>query len=350
LQLQGPQAASGIAAPAGTGTFTTDAGTFVTFDPPGSIFTVPTRINNAGTIMGVYVDASGFRHGFLRTHSGAFTTLDVPGSTFTQATDISPAGTVTGGYIDSGGNFHGFLRTRGGTFTTFDSPSGFIGTSFYVFQGPPPSINPSGRIAGTFFEPTVTETARGFMREKDGAFIRIDVPGSLFTEVLYINPAGVIVGDSCNLTTCFTGFLRTPDGGFTTIEVPGACFGSTIPTGGVNPAGAVTGNWTDGANCDVPHGYLRAPDGTITTFDIPGISSITLQPQDINPQGAITGYFFDAPFTFHGFLRTISGAITTIDVPGSTGTAPAAIDPANRITGYFTDAAFGFHGFLFIPK
>jgi len=348
LQLQEQRVTSRIAAPAVTETFTTKAGSFITFDPPGSTFTVPSRFNNAGTIMGDYTDANGVRHGFLRTHDGAFIAFDPPGSTFTQPTDIDPSGNVTGAYSDASGNPHGFLRTARGTFTTFDSPSGFISPSLAIFDGPPPSINPSGRIAGTFLDASSTEP--GFLREKDGAFKQIDFPGSVFTEVFEINPAGVIVGDFCDLATCFTGFLLSPEGGFTTIDIPGACFDETSPFGGINPAGAVAGGFVDGLDCDVPHGYLRAPDGTITTFDIPGTSAITLQPQDINPQGAITGYFFDAAFVPHGFLRANSGEITTIDVPDSTGSGAFAIDPANRITGFFSDEAGVFHGFLFIPK
>jgi hypothetical protein len=54
------------------------AGTFATFDPPGSTFTMPSAITAAGVITGDYVDASGATHGFLRTPSGTFITIDVP--------------------------------------------------------------------------------------------------------------------------------------------------------------------------------------------------------------------------------------------------------------------------------
>jgi hypothetical protein len=53
LQLYGQQRASGAEAEA-------KAATFTSFDPPG------TAINPAGTIMGLYVDAKGNPHGFLR--------------------------------------------------------------------------------------------------------------------------------------------------------------------------------------------------------------------------------------------------------------------------------------------
>ena len=43
------------------------AATITTFDGPGSISTLPRSINPAGAITGVYYDASGALHGFLRS-------------------------------------------------------------------------------------------------------------------------------------------------------------------------------------------------------------------------------------------------------------------------------------------
>jgi len=55
----------------------------------------------------------------------------------------------------------------------------------------------------------------------------------------------------------------------------------------------------------VSHGFLRARDGTFTTFDPPGGAPFTV-PVSINPAGAITGYYSDpnAAFVNHGFLRS----------------------------------------------
>ena len=39
--------------------------TITTFDPPGSTFTNPTSINLAGTITGLYTDASSVFQGFV---------------------------------------------------------------------------------------------------------------------------------------------------------------------------------------------------------------------------------------------------------------------------------------------
>lgn len=209
---------------------------FVTFDPPGSTFTWPSAITAAGVVVGSYTDSSGVQHGFLRERNGSFTTFDPPGSTFTTATAINPAGTITGAYNDAAGVTHGFVRTRDGTITTFDAPSGVIGNSIYLNNGPPPSINPSGVIAGTYsvFVPSFTE--HGFLRERNGTVTTIDVPGSTFTEVLAINPAGTITGDFSNTTVAFHGFLRTRDGTFITTDFPySPVNGAGIPVC-INPA------------------------------------------------------------------------------------------------------------------
>lgn len=309
------------------------AGHFVTFDPPGSTFTVPSAITAAGVVLGSYSDSSGAQHGFLRNADGSFTTFDPPGSTLTTATAINPAGTVTGAYNDAAGVIHGFIRTAGGTFTSFDAPSGVILNSIYQIDGAPPSINPSGAIAGTYSVSVPSFTEHGFLRERNGTLTTIDVPGSTFTEVLAINPAGTLTGDFNTTTVLFHGFLRASDGTFITTNFPG------IPVC-INPAGTTAGNYVDASN--VTHGFVRAANGTLTTFDIPG--SQYLQVYAINPAGTLTGYY--AP-TFHGFLRAPNGTLTTIDVPGSTGTAGAAINPAGTVAGIFFDAAGVTHGFLF---
>jgi hypothetical protein len=180
------------------------AGDFITFDPPGSTFTVPVGITPAGVITGYYTDKSGLQHGFLRSIAGAFTTFDPPGSSYTLPTAITPAGAVVGGYCGAPtcplpGPFlttnKGFLRTASGTFTTFSPPTGSaIEAPIFNPGGSPPGINPAGVIAGTYvLSDGLTE--HGFLVTPGGTFTTFDPPGSISTEVLAINDAGVIIGD-----------------------------------------------------------------------------------------------------------------------------------------------------------
>ena len=84
---------------------------YTTFDPPGSITTIPTSINGAGEIAGYYFSADNNYHGFLRTRNGAFQTFNFPGATETQANCINAAGQITGIYYTEDYFFpeHGFL-------------------------------------------------------------------------------------------------------------------------------------------------------------------------------------------------------------------------------------------------
>jgi len=96
-------------------------------------------INNAGQIVGSYVDATG-THGFLFS-DGTFTTIDDPLATQgTFALGINNAGEIVGLYVDAAGD-HGFLDI-GGTLTTI-YPLGTQGVT-----GGATGINDSGEIVG----------------------------------------------------------------------------------------------------------------------------------------------------------------------------------------------------------
>ena len=308
--------------------------TFIAFDPPGSTFTVPSAITSKGLIIGSYIDTSGMTHGFLRRPGGSFIMIEVPDSTSTTPTSITPGGVITGWYSDTIGNPHGFIRALDGSITSFDAPpDAYILGSIYIFGGPPPSINPTGAIAGTYVAPGFVE--HGFLRTPDGSFTTIDYPGAFFTEALAINPGGVIAGDFCNKVTCFQGYVRSPDGTFTVIDSKAG-----IPTA-INPAGAITGFVLTGSG-----GYLRTPDGSFTVFNPPG--SIYTSPFAINSVGTITGYYCDA-MGCHGFVHASDGVIAAFDPPGSTFTYGVAINPSGVITGAFVDTSGVAHGFVRTP-
>lgn len=321
------------------------AASLITFDVPGSTFTLPSAITATGVIIGSYADSNGLTHGFIRTAAGTFTTFDAPSSTSTTPTGITPSGVITGWYGDFG-HGHGFLRALDGSITSFDAPpGGSLFGSIFIFGGPPPSINPAGAIAGTYFDASFVE--HGFLRAANGNFSTIDYPSAFFTEALAINSAGVIVGDFCDAATCFSGFLRTANGTFTRIDLPGCMpADQNSPAIAVNSAGAVVGFAYCGSSGPNVSGYLRAPDGTITVFDPP--DSEYTSPYAINAAGAIAGYYCDA-VGCHGFVRSASGTIVTFDPPDSTFTVPVAINATGVITGAFSDASGAVRGFLRRP-
>lgn len=65
---------------------------------------------------------------------------------------ITDDGVILGFFSDPSGD-HGFVRSRSGAFTEISGPGGLSGQVDPFSFGPPLTINPSGVIAGTYFEP-----------------------------------------------------------------------------------------------------------------------------------------------------------------------------------------------------
>ena len=319
------------------------------------------RHNRAGVIQGSYIDSNNVYHPFLRAPDGALTKINISGTwTYassinvaarsrdttsmatcitvscelptvpsrnlvfgagkgaqqgTFAVDINPkGGEVAGEYQDANNVYHGFLRNSDGTITKFDVPGAGKGGASLCLGN---CLNPAGTVTGWYLDSN--NAAHSFLRTRDGTITKFDVPGAgkgahQGTVPVAINPAGAIAGAYADSNNVFHGFLRMPDGTITKINVPGAgkgsgqgtfaCPGTSICIGGINAAGAISGNYIDSSN--VNHGFLRMPDGTITKFDVPGAGKGSGQgtiPYGINPEGAITGWYIDSGGVSHGFLR-----------------------------------------------
>jgi hypothetical protein len=144
---------------------------------------------------------------------------------------------------------------------------------------------------------------------------------------------------------------------------------------GINPAGVITGWYQTfdqvlpGVSIFINRGFVRAGDGTLTAFDAPGAFLISqgvyinsgtgTQAIGINPAGAITGFFSDASTgtaVNHGFLRAPNGTFTFIDPTGGgvsttlngTFTMPAVNDTAMANVASGTAAQFSVGGIVYI--
>lgn len=340
--------------------------TLITIDAP-SAGTHPSQgtstfaINPAGVVTGFLSDLDGVRHGLVRAPDGTITEFDAPGAgteSFqgTRAYSINPEGAVTGWYSDASNVAHSYVRAPDGSIITFDVPfaggagtGSLPGTSAY-------NINPAGVIAGFYTD--VNFVFHGFVRAPDGTIATFDAPGAGTTPGLGtftaqfngINPAGAVTGNYSDASGVNHGYLRAPDGAITVFDVPGA--GNANP-GGINPAGTIVGNYMDASG--VNHGFVRAADGTFTVFDIPGAGTApgegTLG-ENINTPGDIDGMYIDASFVNHFFVRSKQGTITTFDAPGTTagpGSTVGTNNPMGAVTGRYADANGVYHGFLRIP-
>ena len=90
--------------------------TFTQIDVPGGFDTRARGINSRGDIVGLFDDATGGTHGFLRSKDGTFTQIDVPGGSDIRARGINSRGDIVGRFTDGSGD-HGFLLSKDGTFT-----------------------------------------------------------------------------------------------------------------------------------------------------------------------------------------------------------------------------------------
>src|SRR5712692_8469221 len=85
---------------AGSFKYTPATGALVPVAARGAVFTSVSAINNAGQIVGSYLDASNKFHGFLLS-GGNSTTIDPQGSVFTALFGINNEGQIVGEYEDS---------------------------------------------------------------------------------------------------------------------------------------------------------------------------------------------------------------------------------------------------------
>ena len=256
--------------------------TYTSIDCPGATWTIALGINERGTIVGQYYDASEGRYcGFLRTREGSYssactadgisidgaaginargdiavgcyggtstclfrdgvlTRLDIQGAWTTGPAGINQQGDVVGGYIDASWQYHGYLW-RDGVSTTIDHPDGNATSA----RG----INARGDIVGTYNRWSQGPT--GFLL-REGQFTDFVFPNAVATEALGNNERGDIVGDYTfdwwNTAQAFV--LR--NGEFTTLELPGPY----TEARGINNRGQIVGTYRDE---DGQHGFLAVP-------------------------------------------------------------------------------------------
>ena len=124
----------------------------------------------------------------------------------------------------------------------------------------------------------------GFLLDR-GEFTTIDHPKATLETAPYgINNRGQIAGIYADADRTTHAFLRDQDGVYTTIDVPGASV--TFPFG-INNRGHVVGFYMD-AN-QVRHGFLFK-NGALTTIDHP-LASSDSQAHDLNDRGQIVGLY-----------------------------------------------------------
>ncbi|HEY3135438.1 MAG TPA: hypothetical protein VGL29_05250 [Blastocatellia bacterium] len=88
-------------------------GVAMAFDYPNAALTQAWDVSAEGDVVGVYRDADGRIHGFLRSADAEFASIDFPGATLTRAFGINSNGDIVGTYVASGVQ-HAFVRSAKG--------------------------------------------------------------------------------------------------------------------------------------------------------------------------------------------------------------------------------------------
>jgi uncharacterized membrane protein len=178
-------------------------GRFTTIEPPDSQFTVARGIDDAGRIVGFYVNSNDLVvRGFLLDSRG-YRNIEFPGADVTGAFGISVT-QIVGGYIDLGSVLHGFVL-RNGRYTSIDAP-GAVGTRAF-------GVNVQGDVVGGWStDPGCPDCfTHAFLRTRRGVLQELEFPGALETVANGINALGQIVGSYVAEDGSLHGFLR--DGG-----------------------------------------------------------------------------------------------------------------------------------------
>lgn len=193
------------------------------FDRPDERETLPTALNNLGTVTG---GCSSGGTSFVRTRDGNLFQFSVPGADQTNAWAINDHGAIVGEYITpfaapglSGWTrVHSFLRTPAGQYTDINAiphpdDVGLPDSLTRTWVG---GINNRGQIVGTYSTIFLADNSAGmsgaFLYDNSN-FTNIDIPGADNTIPLAINNHGLILlqADTIELSPV-RGFYLYDDG------------------------------------------------------------------------------------------------------------------------------------------
>lgn len=323
--------------------------TYIIFDVPNALSLTVTGMNNAGAIVGSFVDSqTGNTRGFVRGSDGSITVFDAVANTSeTVPAGINDAGDIAGSFFDpSTSGDSSFLRHADGEITTFGVPQ--------AFQVLRPSIiamviDNGDAIAG-FIHPDIGgDTRFGFVRDVQGNITSFPPlsPGQPTPRIFVtcINERGDLAGLTGLLNR--DGFVRDREDGVITVFDLGNAGTNRANPVGINNRGDVAGSFLamQGGQFQT-RGFVRTSDGNVTTFDSP-------LPSAINDSGEIVGEGCSDATGSHLCLRDPNGTLTLFDVPNaSVGDAVASvINNRGDVAGSFIDATtLNTHGFLRIAN
>lgn len=269
---------------------------FTALDPPGSVSTFPTGIDDRGVVTFQYTDADWFVHGAL-LRAGVYTVIDVPGAEETLTGAPASDGRLPLAWVnwtEGDGRYHQALWDRG-TITPLPDAPGWQHVS-------PSGMTANGVVCGVVYDADPFLGPGGLTGYVwDGtAFTFLDHPATdvAFTFVLGCNERGDVVGYYLRADGGPHAFLWN-DGEWLDVAYPGA---EATVAFSIGPSGAIAGTYGDvgdGAFGGGGHGFVLE-HGRFLTLDYPG--SLASFPTGINARGDVVGGWFDEAWNLHGYL------------------------------------------------
>ena len=159
-------------------------------------------INKKDIFTGSYENSSGDIIGYTGKNAEYSDSIDLTGITNTGVAGrgIDDAGDIVGWYLNSSGVEHGFYLPSGGTAVTIDDPNGITN---------PEGSNNKGEISGIYTD--TSGNRHGFIYEiSTQEFTELTIPGSSYVEVWGLNDKGVVAIDGENSSGVFVGYLYCP--------------------------------------------------------------------------------------------------------------------------------------------
>jgi hypothetical protein len=248
-------------------------GAFRDIDVPGARDTYVLGLNEHGAVSGTFVDLAGAQHGFVRDARG-LRTIDVPGAvSTTPATSefgtglgtavgtIRDDGTLTGGWGDAAGASHGFLLRPGRSRVDLDAPGASKALDpIFKTQGGTGATrsNARGDVVGYFIRKRRASLAMvdaSAYRLRDGVYKPLLPPGSFTSQAFALNEAGDVGGVAFGTDGLHGNGWIWHDGAFKRINPAPLLLISTV--GDISERGTLVG---EAITLDLKtHGYIGVP-------------------------------------------------------------------------------------------
>ena len=249
-----------------------------------------------------------------------FTKASVPGAMQTGPSGINNAGVMVGGYVDKNSVSHGYIL-NGKKLTTLDDPKAMAGTTG------PENLNPNGAISVVGVYNNSSGNTVGFLY-KDGKYTDIPGPtGAVSSAAVSINDKGAIVGDYVDTNGRTHGFLLKGKK-YTTLDEP-AAFGTTAASG-INNAGWIVLWYVDQQG--LVESAITKDNGITYTPPIDVPLAVDSYASDLNSAGDVTYFWVDSAGVGRGALLH-AGKYYKVNYPKAIFTYAGGINDRQTLVG-----------------